>query len=761
MKKRKFAVALLSLVMLAGCDGQTSDIGSDTSAPNTEKATETAKPTEKPTENPTEKPTEKDTSAEAAREEALAYLNSIDTTLYREEEKKELDEMIATLKEAINSEDATEESIKSAIESFKTYLETLKTKADYEREEEEKKNQELKEARDAKLAEVKIAEVNRFRSEERATALALQKEQMDAVNALQTKEEIEAYSLEAYKNQITELKTNAEYTMDEMVEYHGYPSKWSLVNEHAFTWTREGDHVKTEAVGYLFDAANTYDDVTFTMTVDAPVDTTNVAVLLGKNSEVNDGFTGYLMNIHVESDKNYQYVQVYNVVNGFASYGDNQVCAYIDGWTYEQTGNKVLGTTFRFEKKGSTIGIYDEKEYQKNPDAATRINVDLLKNGYALENDLHFGIFNWDGRLANVRIDDIITDDENVIDSVETAKFYSELYLATVDLNKYRETEKAAILTKKNELIALYTAEGTSYKKIIDKMNEMKEFVKTQKTDADYQAEEDAKNLSKVKENKIASMFVYEAGAYSAETAPKVLAIYNEAKDAVNALTTIDAVNGFDFTPYQTRIDALGDNVTEFLKELKDDPTKSSWDLVVEHANQWQYSGKTLTINSVAWQAGKTDYADFDLVVNMNSVNSISNSNGDYASVLVRANQSNESVNGYAINFCNKEGEQYVQIWYLHPSFGYSFNMDYLGGWVYPGKINDATFRISFIGTNCYIYDEAEYAKSGTDAFNITVDLSVGGREVYQSGKIGAACWASSPDAVKAANLNFKKIVRR
>ena len=104
------------------------------------------------------------------------------------------------------------------------------------------------------------------------------------------------------------------------------------------------------------------------------------------------------------------------------------------------------------------------------------------------------------------------------------------------------------------ELTDLYVAENVTYQSIIDKLNELKTFIPTLKTAAQYQAEEDAKNLTKVKELKINSMFYYNENSYSAETAPKVLAIYNEAKDAVNALTSIEAVNAFDFTPYQTRI---------------------------------------------------------------------------------------------------------------------------------------------------------------------------------------------------------------
>lgn len=767
MKKRHVAFVLTSLMMLAGCsEGKVSE-NKPTEAPAvTDKVTEGVT-TDKITSTETPVTTEKFDELANLREQAIAYLDSIDTSLYREKERTELEATIATMKTAIDAPDATAESIQAAIESFKAYLNTLKTDAEYIKEEQEAFNQAIKEAREKKIKEATISDINQYRKEERKTALALQTEEIKKIDALTTKEEIESYSLAAYQAEVKKLRTNADYTMDEMVNYHYYPSKWPLVNEHGYTYTREGDHVKTKEIGYIFDSLNTYSDVTFTFTVDAPADTGATGILLATNSDYNDGITGYLINITCDSTKGHQYLQVYNVENAYGSYDPKSKSRldYIDGWEYEKTGGKVLGTTFRIAKEGSTIKMYDEKQYQENPDSATVMTADLTKHGFPVHNDLHFGIINWDGRDANIALNSIVTPDDNIIDGVKTAKFYADKYLETVDQSIYREAEKASLVAKMKELTDLYVAENVTYQAIIDKLNELKTFIPTLKTAAQYQAEEDAKNLTKVKELKINSMFYYNENSYSAETAPKVLAIYNEAKDAVNALTSIEAVNAFDFTPYQTRINALGDNVTDFYKEMKETPTQSSWDLIQQHAAQWQYDDHKLTVNSVAWQMGKSNYSDFDIVLNFNSASQF-NAGADFRSIIVRGRPNEahpDAMSGYVINFCNMGDAQYVQIFYLEYFWGYTNgNFQYLGGLVSKTPVNDTTYRVSFVGNTCSIYYENEYKKGEENVPAAVADLSAGNTlPVYTSGKLGGVCWAADPNNCPAADFNITSITRR
>ena len=60
-------------------------------------------------------------------------------------------------------------------------------------------NQAIKEAREKKIKEATISDINQYRKEERKTALALQTEEIKKIDALTTKEEIESYSLAAYQ----------------------------------------------------------------------------------------------------------------------------------------------------------------------------------------------------------------------------------------------------------------------------------------------------------------------------------------------------------------------------------------------------------------------------------------------------------------------------------------------------------------------------------------------------------------------------------
>lgn len=771
MKKRHVAFVLTSLMMLAGCsEGKISENKPTETPAVTDKVTDKVTEgvtTDKVPSTETPVTTEKVDQVAKAREEAIAYLDSIDTSLYREKERTELETTIAAIKTAINASDATAESIQAAIESFKAYLNTLKTDAEYTKEEQDALNNAIKEAREKKIKEATIRDINQYRKEERDVALSLQKEEISKIEALTTKEEIESYSLVSYQGEVKKLRTNADYTMDEMVNYHYYPSKWPLVNEHGYTYTREGDHIKTKEVGYILDSANTYSDVTFTFTVDATVDTGATGILLATNSESNDGITGYLINITRNSAKGWEHLQVYNVENAYGSYDTmgNSRLEYINGWEYEKTGGKVYGTTFRVVKEGSTIKVYDEKEYQQNPDSANVITADLNKHGFPVHNDLRFGDLNWDGKDANIAINSIVTPDDNIIEGVKTAKFYADKYLETIDQSIYREAERAALVAKMKEVTDLYVAKNVTYQAIMDKLNELKTFIPTLKTAAQYQAEEDAKNLSKVKEMKINSMFNYNEKSYSAETAPKVLAIYNEAKEAVNALTSIDEVNSFDFTPYQTRINALGDNVTDFYKEMKETPTQSSWDLIQQHAAQWQYDDHKMTVNSVAWQMGSSDYSDFDIVVNFNSASQF-NAGADFRSIIVRGKPNEahpDAMSGYVINFCNMGDAQYVQIWYLEYFWGYgNGGFQYLGGLVSKTPVNDTTYRVSFVGNTCNIYYEDEYKQGQENVPAAVADLSAGNTlPTYTSGKLGAVCWAANPANCPAADFNIKSITRR
>ncbi len=764
MKKRNVVAALVTLMCIAGCGNENTSTDKYSTEPTFSESTNTGKKTDAPvissdtSKSDAETSESVDTALEEARKAALAELNAIDLTLYREKEKTELSATIEKAKEKINSEDATIDSIQSIMASVRNYISTLKTDAEYRKEEEEEKAKELKEAKEAKIKEATISDINQYRSEERALALSYENAVKDDINALSTKEDIDAYSLEEYQTKISALRTNADYTMEEMVSYHEYPSNWSLVNEHAYTWTKEKNAVKTQAVGYLWDAAHTYNDFSFCFTVNANYDTKAVGILLGNNAENGtDGINGYLINISVDTAKSFQYVQIFNLTEAYGSSGANSI-VYVGGWEYEKTGGKVLGTTFRVVKEGTSLTVYDENDYQKNGSAGLHMSAELNGNNTPTYNDLHMGMINWDGSPADITVDKIITSDSDVVDGITTAKYYADKYLSTIDYTLYRDAEKASIKAKEEELKALYTT--GSYSDIMTKMKEMKKFVSEQKTDADYELEE---NLNLVKTNKINSMFYYEENAYSSTVATQVKAIYEEAKAAVNALTTVDAVNAFDFSPYQTRIDALESNSTKMLDGLVNRPVKSSWDLVQEHASQWVVDRNKITINAVAWQLSDEDYSDFDIVVNANSGDKVIDcSLNQFRGFIVRGNV-NESdgscMDGYVINFSNATSDtQYVQVYYMNASYGLSASpiCTYLGGWIYPKTINDNYFRFSFIGNTLKIYDESEYRTSGTNATSIIVDL--GGS--YTSGKIGVLGWAGTGD-FNNMDLTFERIVKR
>lgn len=679
-----------------------------------------------------------DLELESAREKARNYINSIDLNLYREAERNNISEAIRKALQAIESEDATVESIESTIQSLKTYVESQKTDAQYVEEEQQAYEAELKRVKEEKLEEIKVADLYQYREEEISTINADYSELVTLINEAKSIVDVTNINTGAFINKLHTLKTNASYTMDEMIKYPDV-SEWPLVTEHNSMWTRTESGINTNSIAYLLDSGNTYNDVKFSFTVNANVDVGIAGVLKVQQNPTGDGLDGYLINI--VSNSTSQFVQVYYLNNCYCSVGP-VVCDYIGGWVYP---GRVLGTSFRISFEGSNCIIMDENEYMTLGNNATAITVDLTKQGqYPLVPSGELGIINWDGTNIDISLDKIVTDEANVISSKSTLTKFVNDYLSTVDVSKYRAAEQEIINGLINDITSSISGDSVIYSEVTAKLDAMKETIKALKTDAQYTDEENASNLTFIKNEKKNLLRAYVVNSYGDDSADAINQILAEADQAIDSCTTIDQINAFDLSSYRTRLDAVPSYASELCNSIINDPTQSDWPLVTEHSATWTYSSERpnqVETNQVAWQLNKKDYSDFDLVFGINSDADLG-INGIGMLCRITKATGNDGINGYLINLVSNGGNQFVQVWYLENAYGTGApNMAYMGGWIYPGVVKNTMFRIRFDGSSVHIFDENAYI-SGDKNPSSTVDLTQGGtRTLYQSGKIGIVNW--------------------
>lgn len=672
-----------------------------------------------------------DTALAQSRKDALDYLASVDLTLYREKEKGEIQAMITKATAAINDEEATVDSIAATLSAFKSFLAGEKSDAEYTKEEQEAAAKELQDAKDAKIKAIALVDPTQYRSEELTPIQKAHDDLVTAINACSDKAAVEAVSVSGYQALLASSKSSASYVMDELVNYR-HASAWSLVNEHAAMWTRSETAVHTNSVGYALAEGNIYGDMDYAFSINADHDVSVAGVMraVPTTLEGGDGLDGYLINIASKGAD--QFVQVWYMKNCYASKG-SIICDYIGGWVYP---GKVLGTTFRISFVGSLVKIYDQAAYDVSGEDTVSTNVDLTASGkYTLVENGYLGYVNWDGTAIDLNLSKVIAPS---ISGHATANMIATTYVKGVDLTLYRSKEQGEITTKLNAFKQIYEANDSAYSAILAALADFKTFLAGEKTDAEYTKEEDAANLDKVKAAKKATLPSIETGEYSTANATTAQGIIDEMVAAVDACTTVDAVNALDLSSYQTRLDAVESNASAMMKGIITTPTKSDWTLVTEHSASWTNpTSKSIVASTVAWQMDSLTYADFDLVFSIANSADITEE-----AFIVRGAKSTigDGFNGYEINLISNSSQKYVQIFYISNAFGTTGTSarDYLGGWVYPSEVKGTTFRASFIGSTCKLYSESDY-QSGNTTPAVTVDLTQ--KTVYTSGAMGVMNW--------------------
>ena len=157
MNKKKISIlALMSMFALIGCNqNPTSSSSTSESSSNSVESISSSSEVLSSELSSSESISSEESSSESsidheletAKKEALEYINSLDLSIYREEEKQNIEAMIEQCKAIINNEKATAAQINNAIQSLKTYIASQKTNAQYEQEEEQERQKLLSEAK--------------------------------------------------------------------------------------------------------------------------------------------------------------------------------------------------------------------------------------------------------------------------------------------------------------------------------------------------------------------------------------------------------------------------------------------------------------------------------------------------------------------------------------------------------------------------------------------------------------------------------------
>ena len=433
-----------------------------------------------------------------AKKAASEYLKSVDPSLYEGTELATISGLIDEINGLLETA-TTADEINAKVQALKDYIATAKTKAEYEQE----RAQALQARKEERAKEVEFARPNRFRSEELAAIKAAQKAFIDAVNACETIDDVNAVSKEAFENAL-HGKTNSEYMLDEMFNHRDL-STWPLVNEHADNFTYDKDHhaiyvdegVGANAIGYLMSPVKYQGNFEVSLRLKmSDINTSIIGLMFGNyhDKSTGDGIDGYLINYDSAAD--HQFVQIWYLQNAYASFGDG-ICQYIGGWVYNDAYPEVgaLGLrNIRVKYDGEYIHIMDDQEFIEFGEENTiKISVPLaLNNQYSIDpqtKSYSFGFLNWDGagldKVRGVYVDELVTESET--DSRSAATQVARCEIAKVNLSLYEDVEKNQFEGKIAEIEALY-AEG-SYTQIMAKVDEFIALRKTLKTHEELEQE--------------------------------------------------------------------------------------------------------------------------------------------------------------------------------------------------------------------------------------------------------------------------------
>lgn len=549
----------------------------------------------------------------AKKEEVSNYIASLSYDAYREAEQETLRTLVSSMQGVLNDSNDVDE-IDAVFSAFKTQVSELKTKAQYEQEEAEELAKQLEQKKQEVLAKIEISSPTQYRSKEINELLAIQDTLKNQINAATSIEALEAIDLSSLSNAIATAKTNAMYTMEEILPF-GEDAGWDLVNAHRDQMVLNEDKtITTKDDGYALDSTKYSGDMEVVFSVNADTYQSLSGLLFATKTSVSggDGLDGFTLNI--ARGAGFEYIQVYHIDNFYgATTGSYE---YIGGWVFtdDYPGEKVVNTELRAKISGTTLKIFKEADYQKYGENAKVCAVDLSFGGkYTVATERQLGIITWGNNGVPFTLKLSMLAGSTYIDGKEHAIELATNYFAKVDTTKYDTETASNINAKKASILGLAEDIEATYEDIISAINELKVMVK-------------------------------EADNYLA----------NGAK--IRATALMDAI-------FST------DNSTMSSWDVVVDHTMNQW----TH-EKGTNSVTTPTTVSAGWQLSKDRYSDIDLIFKIDGAQKANPYAGINAkSVLIGAESLGMYPKGYAVTVFQMETEAWVQVHYINNSINANF----------------------------------------------------------------------------------------
>ncbi len=253
--------------------------------------------------------------------------------------------------------------------------------------------------------------------------------------------------------------------------------------------------------------------------------------------------------------------------------------------------------------------------------------------------------------------------------------------------------------------------------------------------------------LLKTKALKAIELYDYREDSYRSAEWTLAKPHYEEAMALIEACESLEAVEELDLSSYITSLKTIKRNTEYVYADMvgnngcvvwETTTFKNALDSSVNGVYNVEHDGHRVVDN--------TYYSDMSFTFCLSDLVNEVGTTG----ILFRAKQlAGLGIEGYMINIVSEPN--YIQIWYFNDSFGSSTmfaNMTYIGGWVFPGEVEETLFRAVIEGNTCYIYTEADFRAKGKDSYGCSVDLTYNGAFTpWAEGGIGILAWDSGNKA--------------
>ena len=251
------------------------------------------------------------------------------------------------------------------------------------------------------------------------------------------------------------------------------------------------------------------------------------------------------------------------------------------------------------------------------------------------------------------------------------------------------------------------------------------------------------KLLQSVKDLKANQLYDYDEYAYQKDEWETAKPIYEEAKNAIQACTTKEEVEALDLSSYISRLEEIKSNTDYFFEEFVKGTNNSVYETPTFKSELDKSTNGAFNLVHDGHRINNTyQYSDFSLNVCLKDINGETPT----TSVIFRGEQTSTlGLNCYLMNIVTEPN--YIQIWYLKDAYGTSgtYVLDYLGGWVFPGEVEETNFKLIVEGNMAYVYTVDDFLTKGKDAYGCSVDLTKNGTYTpYTKGGLGVLNWTTN-----------------